>query len=390
MVMTSNAVHPASATANSSIGLAPVPPAASSSTMWCPLPVSATNCRCTCSGCVNCTFAVIIAFSSLSVGSPRLPSRKKCNCQALVTKKVRIAGCAKVKGMRKEIEQAIALLGRKDPKSVDEALQLLQGTVFSFSLKVCGQREDAEDTMQEVLVKSLPYLPNFDSPRALLVWLYRVAKNRCLMSRRRSKFAPKQDLSLDQLMPDKLELELLAKEGPATPESQAIRSEQARRLREAVQKLPPQYRIILVLRDMEGLADDEVAEITGLKPGNVRVRLHRARLFVRKELAQQDSAQRVARKAAARARKKAAATPQPRPDSCKALFAELSNYLDEQLDDSMCEKLERHLNGCEPCKAFLASLESAIERLRQLPPESLNRDEASQLRRELLAKFPSF
>lgn len=45
--------------------------------------------------------------------------------------------------------------------------------------------------MQEVLLKSVPYLPKFESPRALVVWLYKVAKNRCLMSRRRSKFAPK-------------------------------------------------------------------------------------------------------------------------------------------------------------------------------------------------------
>src|SRR6516165_2455529 len=215
--------------------------------------------------------------------------------------------------MRKEIEQAVALLEKQDPKALEHALELLQDTVFSFSMKVCGQREDAEDTMQEVLVKSLPYLPKFESPRALLVWLYKVAKNRCLMSRRRSKFAPKQDLSLDQLMPNKLELELLSKEGPTTPESQAIRNQQARRLREAVQKLPPQYRIILVLRDMEGLTEEEVAEITGLRSGTVRVRLHRARLFVRKELAQQHSAPLAARKTAARARKKAAAAPQPRP-----------------------------------------------------------------------------
>ena len=55
-------------------------------------------------------------------------------------------------------------------------------------------------------------------------------------------------------------------------------------LREAIQKLPAQYRIVLVLRDMEGLTDEDVAEITGLRPGTVRVRLHRARLFVRKEL----------------------------------------------------------------------------------------------------------
>jgi RNA polymerase sigma-70 factor (ECF subfamily) len=292
--------------------------------------------------------------------------------------------------MRKEIEQAVALLARNDDQSLEEALQLLQSTVFSFSMKVCGQREDAEDTMQEVLVKSLPYLPKFDSPRALLVWLYRVAKNRCLMSRRRSKFAPKPDLSLDQLMPDKLELELLSKEGPATPESQAIRNQQARRLREAVQKLPPQYRIVLVLRDMEGLSDDEVAEITGLKPGNVRVRLHRARLFVRKEIAQQDSAQQVAAKAAARAGKKAAAVEQrKRPASCKAMFAELSNYLDEQLDDSMCEQLEQHMEGCEPCQAFLATLQSTIDQLRRAPADQPRAPLAAKLRRDLLSQFPA-
>jgi len=68
------------------------------------------------------------------------------------------------------------------------------------------------------------------------------------------------------------------------PNLSPFRSEQASRLREAVQKLPPQYRMVLVLRDMEGLTDDEVAEITGVRPGTVRVRLHRARLFVRKEL----------------------------------------------------------------------------------------------------------
>jgi RNA polymerase sigma-70 factor (ECF subfamily) len=291
--------------------------------------------------------------------------------------------------MRREIEQAVALLAKKDEKSLEEALELLQGTVFSFSMKVCGQREDAEDTMQEVLIKSLPHLPKFDSPRALVVWLYRVAKNRCLMSRRRSKFAPNRDLSLDEFMPDRHELDLLAKEGPLNPESLAIRSQQARRLREAVQRLPPQYRIILVLRDMEGLTDEEVGEITGLRSGTVRVRLHRARLFVRKELAQTRETVLKAKTRAARSAAAHSGQSAKRRASCKALFAELSNYLDEKLDDSMCRKLERHLEGCEPCKAFLASLESAIEQLRHLPPESMNREAATKLHRELMSHFPS-
>ena len=150
--------------------------------------------------------------------------------------------------------------------------------------------------MQEVLVKALPYLPKFESPRALLVWLYKVAKNRCLMSRRKSKFAPKQDLSLEELMPDRQELAQLGKEGPVNPETLAIRSQQAKRLREVIQELPPEYRIVLVLRDMEGLTDEEVGDITGLRPGNVRVRLHRARLFVRKKLARYGEKSRLQRK----------------------------------------------------------------------------------------------
>jgi RNA polymerase sigma-70 factor (ECF subfamily) len=290
--------------------------------------------------------------------------------------------------MRKEIEQVIALLERKDPKALERALELLQGTVFSFSMKVCGQREDAEDTMQEVLVKALPYLPKFESPRALLVWLYRVAKNCCLMSRRKSKFAPKRDLSLEQLMPDRLDLARLAQERPVNPESLAIRSQQAKRLREAIQQLPPQYRVILVLRDMEGLTDDEVGDITGLRPGTVRVRLHRARLFVRQTLARNGNKRRTPRQAVSSAVERTAANSQRRLPSCKALFAQLSDYLDEQLDDSLCKKLEEHFEGCAPCEAFLASLESTIEQLRNAPQEKLNSTIATKIRHDLLAKYP--
>jgi len=290
--------------------------------------------------------------------------------------------------MRKEIEQAVALLEKNEPQAIEHALELLQSTVFSFSMKVCGQREDAEDTMQEVLVKAIPYLPKFDSPRALLVWLYKVAKNRCLMSRRRSKFAPKQELSLDELMPDRRELAMLAKEGPVNPESLAIRGQQARRLREVIQQLPPQYRIILVLRDMEGLTDEEVGDITGLRPGNVRVRLHRARLFVRKKLARPSSHRSAARKSLLRARPETSAPPPHRATSCKALFAQLSDYLDEQLDDSPCKQLEAHFEGCVPCQAFLASLESTIKQLRTLPPDSLNHALAAKIREDLWALYP--
>lgn len=283
--------------------------------------------------------------------------------------------------MRAEIEQAVRLLQRGDDAAMEEALALLQNTVFSFSMRVCGQREDAEDTMQEVLLKSVPQLPNFNSPKALVVWLYKVAKNRCLMSRRRSKFAPAKELSLSELMPDRKELEQLSADGRINPESFAIRSQEAARLREAIQKLPPPYRIVLVMRDMEGLTDDEVAEITGLRPGTVRVRLHRARLFVRKELMKAWKPGRV------RATALAHDTETQKPPRCKAMFAELSNYLDEQLDDSLCEELERHLNGCGPCKVFLATLEATIEQCRKAPAECPAQEQTAKLRKQLVEEY---
>jgi len=281
--------------------------------------------------------------------------------------------------MRSEIEEAVQLLQRGDDEALEQALALLQNTVFSFSMRVCGQREDAEDTMQEVLLKSVAYLNKFDSPKALVVWLYKVAKNRCLMGRRRSKFAPNRELSLEELMPDRRELEKLSAEGGINPEGFAIRSEEGGRLREAIQQLPAQYRIVLVLRDMEGLTDEDVAEITGLRAGTVRVRLHRARLFVRKE---------VMKAWKPRAARNIGASPgELKPARCKAMFAELSNYLDEQLDDSLCDELERHLDGCGPCKLFLASLEATIEQCRKSPSESPSGKTAGRLRKELMKNY---
>ncbi len=275
------------------------------------------------------------------------------------------------------------LIQRKDPKSLDEALVLLQNTVFSFSMKVCGQRQDAEDTMQEVLLKSVPSLSKFDSPRALMVWLYKVAKTRCLMSRRKSKFAPREALSLDELMPDRRELEKLSGKTESTPETAFARREDAKRLRDAVQKLPPDYRLILVLHDMEELSDADIAEITGLRAGTIRVRLHRARLFVRKELDRKNIPG-VPRQAA---KNVASTQAQPRERRCKEMFAELSNYLDDALDDSLCDELEKHMKGCDPCQAFIASLEKSIEQCRIATNEAPDARVAARLRRELLAEY---
>ena len=205
---------------------------------------------------------------------------------------------------------------------MERALALVQQTAFSFSMKVCGHREDAEDTAQETLIKTVQELSHFDSPEALAVWLYKVARSRCLMSRRRSKFAPKQNLSLDNLLPDRSQLEALTASREGGPEQQLLRAENRDELQRAVLKIPPDYRMVLVLHDMEELSTQEVARITGLREGTVRVRLHRARVFLRNELARKS-------KPATRSKQQPSAR-------CKRLFALLSDFIDQELDPSLC------------------------------------------------------
>src|ERR1035437_9086456 len=128
--------------------------------------------------------------------------------------------------MRPELIRATDLLRRNTPEAVDEAIGLLQNTVYSFSMKVCGHREDAEDTMQEVLFRSLGHLAKIQTPQALAVWLYTVTRNRCWRIRRKPAHAPSQTFSLDELMPDAAELGRLLQDAAETPEGNLLHAEQ--------------------------------------------------------------------------------------------------------------------------------------------------------------------
>jgi RNA polymerase sigma-70 factor (ECF subfamily) len=268
--------------------------------------------------------------------------------------------------MRAELQNAITELQKGNPDSMERALALLQQTAFSFSMKVCGHREDAEDTAQETLLRTVPKLSQFDSPEALAVWLYKVARSRCLMSRRRGKFAPKQTLSLDDLLPDRSQLEALTTSREVGPEQQLLRAENREELQRAVLKIPPDYRMVLVLHDMEEFSTDEVARITGLREGTVRVRLHRARVFLRNQLA--------------RKLKPATRSKQLPSARCKRLFALLSDYVDQQIDPSLCADVEGHLGDCSPCKAYLASLEETVRRCQRHCTEELKAKVRAQVR----------
>ena len=264
--------------------------------------------------------------------------------------------------MRPEVIQAAELLQRNTPEAAEEAIRLLQNTVYSFSMKVCGHPEDAEDTMQEVLYRSMGHLAKINDPRALAVWLYTVTRNRCWRMRRKPAHAPAQTLSLDELMPDEAELGRLLEDAASGPEDHLLDGERHHLLHQAVLRIPAQLRIVLVLHDMEELTTEEVAEILGLQTGTVRVRLHRARLAVRKAMSR-DSAKQIE---AAPSKKSKSARSKRRPPECQELFAGLSEYLDGRVEPRTCDQMTEHIEACPACVAFLRDLRGAIDRCRSL------------------------
>lgn len=189
--------------------------------------------------------------------------------------------------MNQRIEQAIQNLKAGDSRGFEKALESLTASAFAFAKKVCGNQDDAEDIAQETMIRLAPTLENFSDARGLGVWLYKVAKTRCLMSRRKSKFAPAHTLSVDNLIPTPAEKASLA-EHPwkVGPEEMVLRDELRGQLERAILSLPERYRLVLVMRDMEQLDTEEAASALGITPATIKMRLHRARAFVRKQLAE--------------------------------------------------------------------------------------------------------
>lgn len=168
---------------------------------------------------------------------------------------------------------------------MERSLAVLQDAVFGFGMKVCGNPADAEDTAQETLLRLAQSLKKFPNTRALSVWLYKVARSQCLMGRRKSKFAPEHMLSLDELMPPHGHNgDGGAEFWAITPEEAVLQGELRARLERAIRALPKRYRLVLILRDMEGLDTQEVAEVMEVSEATVKMRVHRARVFVRNEL----------------------------------------------------------------------------------------------------------
>jgi RNA polymerase sigma-70 factor (ECF subfamily) len=172
-----------------------------------------------------------------------------------------------------------------DAEALNRLLMRAQEVAWRFSTSVCGHADDAEDAMQEALIKTYRHVARIREPEAFRGWLYRTVRNACLMSRRKRAGEPARLRSLDEVLP--------GPDGPLRPDTRdpgknpeelVDNARLRRRLRTAMRRLPGPYRAIVFLREMEGLSTREVAKVMGLSEDNVKTRLHRARVQLQAEL----------------------------------------------------------------------------------------------------------
>lgn len=178
-----------------------------------------------------------------------------------------------------EVELARQLIAG-EAQAFDRFVEHFRAKVFHYSWLMCRNREDAEEVAQETLLKVFENFDHLREPERVRPWVFQIAKNACLMKRRKSLFAPSQEFSLDEERPDKLEIA----DWSRLPDDQVLQSELRQALDQAIGELPENYRSVMLLRDIEELSTLDTAQILDLTEDVVKARLHRARLAVRQKL----------------------------------------------------------------------------------------------------------
>ncbi len=188
----------------------------------------------------------------------------------------------KIKDKDFELIQAINS-GRTD--KFHDLVKRYEQKLYNFSLRMCRDHSDAEDMIQETFLNVFKYLKDFRYETKFKNWLYKVAASTCIKKRRKSKFAPEKELSLDDFLPgNETEVPGQIPDWALMPLDKLLNQELSSKINLEILSLPKKYRLVIVLRDIEGFSTAETAQILSLSPSNVKVRLHRARLYLRDKL----------------------------------------------------------------------------------------------------------
>ncbi len=165
-----------------------------------------------------------------------------------------------------------------DLAAFEATVRQFGGRMLNVARQLLSNEHDAQDAVQEAFVTALRSLPKFEQRSSLATWLHRIVVNAALMKRRAQ--GRRHEEPLDGLLPDFLPDGHEARPTPQWSRSAlaALEREETRsRVRECIDRLPETHRTVLVLRDLQELDTQTVAELLDISPDAVKVRLHRAR-----------------------------------------------------------------------------------------------------------------
>ena len=182
----------------------------------------------------------------------------------------------------------VEALRREDPEAPELLVETYGDRVYRLALRITGSNEDAEEVAQDALWTAARKISTFKGEAAFGSWLYRIAANAAYQKLRARK-AKAHEIAMDNVLPAFDEagrhFESMADWSERVDE-QALQGELRRVLGAAIDELPADYRTALVMHDVEGLSNPDIAEALGISLPAVKSRVHRSRLFVRKQLAE--------------------------------------------------------------------------------------------------------
>ncbi|NLY43522.1 MAG: sigma-70 family RNA polymerase sigma factor [Clostridiaceae bacterium] len=176
-----------------------------------------------------------------------------------------------------------------DVEAFEQLIESYQKKVFGIAFRMLGNTEDASDVAQEVFLKVFKSITNFKEESSLSTWIYRIATNVCLDEIRKRKKATVVSINSTIQLEDG-EIDMQVEDQGPHPDEIVERKELENEVKKAIERLNNEHKIVIILRDIQGLSYDEIADILQCSLGTVKSRINRARnslkniLLKRKEL----------------------------------------------------------------------------------------------------------
>lgn len=168
--------------------------------------------------------------------------------------------------------------------SFEELISVHQQKVYNIALRMLANEQDAFDASQEVFIKVYKNLDKFQENSSFSTWLYRITTNTCLDMIRKNK-DKKNDISIDsQVEFEDGEASFQLEDKNADVEEEILKKERRQALYEAIQQLNDEHKKMIVLRELQGMSYQEIAEITGANIGTVKSKINRARISLKNSL----------------------------------------------------------------------------------------------------------